>query len=91
MDKIDKTKEWALIGTCTICGNIDAISMSYSREYERELYAPNRAVRKVTRVEAQALVKDLARCDHKKLIAELRREIEYLKSPLGEPFGSEKS
>ena len=89
MNKVDETKEFALIGTCTICGTINAIDLIYSPENEQTMRAQDRKVEKVTRAAARVMSRNLDRCDHRKIIAELKRKIEYLESPMGEPFQSD--
>lgn len=75
MNKIDETKEFALIGACNICGTINAIDLIYSPENEKAMRAPDRKVSKVSRTAARCMSRDLSDCNHKKLIAELRAQI----------------
>lgn len=90
MNKVDETKEFSLIGACTICGTINAIDLIYSPENEKAMRAPDRKISKVSRTAARCMSRDLDNCNHKELVAELKREIEYLKNPTGEPFQSKK-
>lgn len=84
MNKIDETKEWALIGTCEICGTINAIDLIYSPENEKAMRAPDRKISKVSRAAARCMSGDLSDCNHRKIIAELRSEINHLQNEIEE-------
>lgn len=66
----------ALIGECDTCGNITAIDLDDTTEHEKEMQHAGRTVKRVTKEEALALWRKCGeRCDHKKLIAELRARV----------------
>lgn len=66
---------YALIGRCDTCGNINAVDLDGTPEHEREMQAEGRTVERVTETDALRLWKLSARCDHKKLVAQLREEL----------------
>jgi hypothetical protein len=73
--------KYALIGSCDICGNITAIDLTWSLQHEKEMQSKDRTVTKVSKEEARAQAKNLAECNHKETIKNLRVELEKKLTP----------
>lgn len=71
---------FALIRRCDVCGNINAIDLDGSIVNEAEMRMADHTVTRVSEVEAMEASKLAVRCDHKKLVEQLRAEIAALKS-----------
>lgn len=65
----------ALVRRCDICGIVNAIDLDATPSRWKELQLPDHTVTKVTESEAMELWKDAGRCDHKKLVADLRAKL----------------
>lgn len=66
----------ALIRRCDICGTINAVDLDATPERWKDLQLPDHTVLHVTESEAVKLWNEHgAKCDHKKIIADLRAKL----------------
>lgn len=77
-----ETDKSAFIRTCDICGKVNAISSNTSEKSKNDLEIIDHTIKLVTLEEANLAWQGAGKCDHDKLIKELRQEIEALKSLL---------
>lgn len=77
-----ETNKSALIRTCDICGKVNAISSDTSEKSKKDLEVHDHTIKVVSLEEANLAWQSAGRCDHDKLIKELRDEIEFLKNLL---------
>lgn len=63
----------ALVRKCDTCGNVNAVDLDGTPEHWKELQLAGHTVLRVTEREACEMFKTAAKCDHKALIAELRK------------------
>ncbi len=63
----------AIVSRCDVCGNITAIDLAPTPERRKDMEMPDHSVLTVSQEEGMRLWKtDGGRCDHKKLVEELR-------------------
>lgn len=65
----------AIIRRCDTCGKVNAIDLEPTPERWAEMQLKGHTVTQVPKDEAMKLWEDSGRCDHKKLIEELRAQI----------------
>ena len=63
---------YALIGTCEICGTVNAIDLDGTEQRQKDMQSPNRTVTRVTHDTARTLAEDMRPCAHAEDIASLR-------------------
>lgn len=76
------TNKSAFIRICDICGKVNAISSDTSEKSKKDLEVDDHTIKMVPLEEANLAWQNAGRCDHNKLIKELRDEIEFLKNLL---------
>jgi len=70
----------ALVRRCDICGIVNACDLDASPERWNELQKQDHTVFRMTEAEAMEHWKDAGKCDHSKLIADMKARIAELEN-----------